>query len=125
MAYVNMNNPAAYLAALFTVLIVAASAETVGGERLAADTAALVAEQPTSARTATAVLNSPAMLAMLRADRDKDGLLSREELDDYDLLLGRRFSEADVDRNGRLTLRELETLLLLAAPEAPSVGATR
>lgn len=56
-------------------------------------------------------LDSKAMKAMLRADRDKDGLLSIEELDQYDLTLSPRFKEVDSDRDGRLTLYEFELLL--------------
>ena len=56
-------------------------------------------------------LDSEAMNAMLRADRDKDGTLSREELEHYDLGLARRFKEADVDRDGKLTLYEFEKIL--------------
>jgi hypothetical protein len=67
-------------------------------------------------------LNSPAMQAMLRADRDKDGTLSREELEEYDLTLGRRFADADWDQNGRLSLYEFESLLM---PPSASLGATR
>ena len=52
-----------------------------------------------------------AMNAMLRADRDKDGVLSREELDQYDLSLSRRFREVDADRDGKLTLYEFEKLV--------------
>jgi EF hand domain-containing protein len=53
---------------------------------------------------------SHAMGAMLRADRDKDGVLSRAELEQYDLGLARRFKEADVDRDGRLNFSEFERL---------------
>ena len=56
-------------------------------------------------------LDSHAMNAMLRADRDKDGLLSREELEHYDMSLVRRFKEADTDRDGKLTLYEFEKIL--------------
>jgi hypothetical protein len=68
-------------------------------------------------------LNSRAMSAMLRADRDKDGMLSREELEEYDLTLARRFAEGDWNGNGRLTLYEFEWLL--GPAETPSIGATR
>jgi hypothetical protein len=68
-------------------------------------------------------LKSPAMSAMLRADRDKDGMLSREELEEYDITLGPRFAEVDWDLNGKLSLYELE--FLLGASSAPSIGATR
>src|SRR5918992_4859956 len=60
-------------------------------------------------------LDTRAMNAMLRADRDKDGTLSREELEQYDMSLARRFKEADGDRDGKLTLYEFEKLL--APPE--------
>ena len=56
-------------------------------------------------------LDSHAMNAMLRADRDKDGVLSREELEQYDMSLARRFKEADADRDGKLTLYEFEKIL--------------
>src|SRR5687768_17193091 len=56
-------------------------------------------------------LDSEAMNAMLRADRDKDGTVSREELEHYDLGLARRFKEVDADRDGKLTLYEFEKLL--------------
>lgn len=59
----------------------------------------------------TLVVESEAMSAMLRADRDKDGLLTREELEQYDLTLARRFKEGDADHDGKLTLSELEKLL--------------
>jgi hypothetical protein len=84
---------------------------------------AFAAEGAGASRGTEYVLSSPAMNVMLRADRDKDGVLSREELDDYDLTMGRRFSEVDWDQNGRLTLYELE--FLLSPPAAPSIGATR
>jgi hypothetical protein len=56
-----------------------------------------------------------AMNIMLRADRDKDGVLSLEELEQYDLTIAHRFREADRDRDGKLTYDELERLL--SAPE--------
>jgi hypothetical protein len=84
--------------------------------------AAPAAERVAPADWPRSALNSPAMNVMLRADRDKDGMLSREELEEYDITLGPRFVEADWDQNGKLTLHELESLLL---PHSPSVGATR
>jgi hypothetical protein len=56
-------------------------------------------------------LDTDVMNAMLRADRDKDGTLSREELDQYDMALAKRFKDVDADRDGRLTLYEFEKLL--------------
>lgn len=70
----------------------------------------------TTAQRPPVPLDSEAMNAMLRADRDKDGVLSREELEHYDMGLSRRFREVDADRDGRLTLYEFEKLL--AAPDA-------
>jgi Ca2+-binding EF-hand superfamily protein len=67
----------------------------------------------------TIALDSQAMQAMLRADRDKDGVLSRDEVDHYDMSLGRRFKEADTDRDGKLTFYEFEKLL---APRETSAG---
>jgi hypothetical protein len=61
-------------------------------------------------------LDTHAMNAILRADRDKDGTLSREELEQYDMGLAKRFREVDADHDDRLTLYEFEKLL--AAPEA-------
>ena len=57
------------------------------------------------------LIDTKAMNAMLRADRDKDGTLSREELEHYDMTLGPRFRNVDGDGDGRLTLYEFETLL--------------
>ena len=57
-----------------------------------------------------APLDTQAMNAMLRADRDKDGVLSREELEHYDMGLARRFKDADGDGDGRLTFHEFEKL---------------
>lgn len=75
----------------------------------------LAADKPPVGTTATrpvVPLDSAAMHAMLRADRDKDGVLSREELEQYDMGLARRFKDADADRDGKLTLYEFEKLLL-------------
>jgi hypothetical protein len=58
-----------------------------------------------------APLDTRAMNAMLRADRDKDGVLSREELEQYDIGLARRFQDVDADRDGKLTFTEFEHLL--------------
>jgi hypothetical protein len=65
-------------------------------------------------------LDTKAMNAMLRADRNKDGTLSREELEHYDMTLGGRFRDVDGDRDGKLTLYEFEMLL-----EAPQESASR
>lgn len=65
-------------------------------------------------------LDTKAMKAMLRADVDKDGTLSRAELERYDMTLGGRFKEVDGDRDGKLTLYEFEKLL-----EEPQASASR
>jgi len=65
-------------------------------------------------------LDSKAMKAMLRADVDKDGTLSRMELERYDMTLGGRFRDVDGDRDGKLTLYEFEKLL-----EDPQASASR
>jgi hypothetical protein len=57
------------------------------------------------------LIDSEAMNRMLRADRDKNGTLSREELEQYDAALSKRFREVDVDRDGKLTLYEFEKLI--------------
>jgi hypothetical protein len=100
----NTLRPAA-LAFVVAVSLVALSAR--GADRPAA------AERnhgSTPSSTLT-LLDSEAMNHMLRADLDKDGTLSREELERYDLGLARRFREADLDRDGKLTLYEFEKLL--------------
>ena len=56
-------------------------------------------------------LDTEAMNVMLRADRDKDGTLSRDELEQYDLALARRFGDADADHDGKLSFYEFEKLL--------------
>ena len=65
-------------------------------------------------------LATHALNAMLRADSDKDGTLSPEELEHYDLTLSPRFREVDRDRDGRLTFYEFEKLL-----PSPSASASR
>jgi hypothetical protein len=103
--------------------VVCMAAVIVVASAVAAAEPPLAAERAVPSRETESTLNSRAMSAMLRADRDKDGVLSREELDEYDLTLGRRFAEADWNGNGRLTLYEFEWLL--GPPEAQSIGATR
>src|SRR5688572_19885114 len=53
---------------------------------------AVAADKPvgTTMPRAPVALDSRAMNAMLRADTDKDGYLSREELERYDMTLARR-----------------------------------
>ena len=93
--------------AVVIVIAAAMAISAVAAERgIAADKAV-----GTTAVRPPVPLDSEAMNAMLRADKDKDGTLSREELDQYDLSLARRFKEADADRDGKLTLYEFERIL--------------
>ncbi len=48
----------------------------------------------------------------LRIDLNADGRISRAELREEDPRLLSRFDQADIDRDGKLSLRELEVLLL-------------
>lgn len=94
-----------------TVLVVAAFASVIGvvasgaAERVPGKAVGSTSLKP------PAPLDTEAMNAMLRADRDKDGTLSREELEQYDLALGRRFGDADADRDGKLSFYEFEKLV--------------
>ena len=76
-------------------------------------TSAVAADRPVGSTSLRppAPLDSHTMGSMLRADRDKDGVVSREELEHYDVGLARRFKEVDADKDGRLTLYEFEKLL--------------
>ena len=78
---------------------------------VAAERAAQDRNRGSTASSTLTFLDSVAMHHMLRADRDKDGTLSREELERYDIGLARQFRQADVDRDGRLTLYEFEKLV--------------
>jgi len=51
-----------------------------------------------------------AMNQMVRADVNKDGVVTRDELERIDPDLARRFDAADADHDGKLTLHEFETL---------------
>jgi hypothetical protein len=48
----------------------------------------------------------------MKLDRNGDGVISMEELRAEDPALLSRFRHADLDRDGRLSLRELELLLI-------------
>lgn len=93
-------------------LSVAAVGMVLAFSALAGDRSA-IAERNTGSTTLRppVPLDTKAMKAMLRADRNKDGTLSREELEHYDVTLGARFREVDSDRDGKLTLYEFEKLL--------------
>lgn len=81
------------------------------GIALTAGAAAADKPHGTTATRPPAPLDTRAMNAMLRADTDKDGVLSRDELERYDLSLARRFKDADADADGKLTFYEFEKLL--------------
>jgi EF hand domain-containing protein len=93
-----------------TVLIAIALASAIGVVASgAAERAPAKAVGSTSLKPPPAI-DTEAMNAMLRADRDKDGTLSHEELEQYDLTLARRFADADGDKDGKLTFYEFEKL---------------
>ncbi|MEO8008891.1 MAG: hypothetical protein ABI728_10300 [Betaproteobacteria bacterium] len=48
----------------------------------------------------------------LKIDLNADGRISKDELGEEDPRLLRKFDQADLDHDGRLSLRELEVLLL-------------
>jgi hypothetical protein len=50
---------------------------------------------------------------MMRADANKDGRVSRDELERLDGRMSRKFDAADTNRDGQLTLREFERLRVL------------
>ena len=90
----------ASIAIVLAAAVVAPAAEKSNADRAVGSTAT----RP------PAPLDTRAMNAMLRADRDKDGALSPVELEQYDVNLARRFKEADADRDSKLTLHEFEKL---------------
>ena len=59
-----------------------------------------------------------AMNEMVHADVNKDGLVTRDELERINPELARRFDAADADHDGKLTLSEYEAL------RATAVGGT-
>jgi hypothetical protein len=59
---------------------------------------------------------------MMRADVNKDGVVTKDEVDRMDRRLGRRFGAADADRDGKLTLREFEKLRELSKGATSGTG---
>lgn len=109
-----MSNPSRLKGRLAIALL---SAALLGAGAGGNDSAAGVGKSNgAAADNRASFFQSHALSAMLRADRDKDGLLSRAELEQYDLGLARRFKEADADRDGKLNFGEFEKLF--SAPES-------
>jgi hypothetical protein len=109
-----MSNPSRLKGRLAIALL---SAAMLGASAGGNDSAAGVGKsRGAAAENRASFAQSHAMGAMLRADRDKDGLLSRPELEQYDLGLARRFREADSDRDGKLNFSEFEKLF--STPES-------
>lgn len=90
------------------VLVFFLAALTVSGAG-AADSHAEAKQQRRSA-AARAARSDAAMEQMMRADVNKDGTVSRDEVERLDSRMSPQFKAADVDRDGRLTLREFERL---------------
>ena len=106
-----MNNPSRLKGKLAIALLSAALlGASAGGNN---STAGVGKSQSAAAENRASFVQSQAMSAMLRADRDKDGLLSRAELEQYDLGLARRFKDADSDRDGKLNFGEFDKLLAM------------
>ena len=93
------------IGAIAALLVMLAALPAAAAERFSGKGTGSISARP------SVPLDSDALNAMLRADVDKDGMLSREELDQYDIGLARRFREADTDRDGKLTFYEFEKLL--------------
>lgn len=93
-------------------LILAAVAIVLAVSASAADKSSVHKPIGSTAPKSAAPLDTRALNKMLRADRDKDGTLSREELEHYDMSLARRFKDVDADRDGKLTFNEFEKLLM-------------
>jgi hypothetical protein len=74
------------------------------------------------------IRSKAAVEQMMQADVNKDGTVTRDEVNRIDSQLGRGFGSADADRDGKLTVREFEKLQELkqgATGGAPPGGTAR
>lgn len=114
-----------YVPAMLTAFVAAAVAVAPVGAGGAAGAPAPAASMDAAARE---LRSKAAIEQMMQADVNKDGMVTREEVDRIDSRLGRGFSSADADRDGKLTVREFEKLQELrqgAAGGAPPGGTVR
>ena len=75
---------------------------------------------------ARAAESDAAMDQMMRADVNRDGTISRDEVERFDSRMEPRFKTADLDHDGKLNLREFERLRALSrgATSARPLGGT-
>lgn len=65
-----------------------------------------------------------AMDLMVRADTNKDGAVTKDEVQKLNPRLATHFEQADANRDGRLNLKEFEKLLTYQDQDAKRVGST-
>ncbi len=80
-------------------------------------------QQGTGSSAPRSVQSDATVEQMMRADVNKDGVVTKDEVDRMDRRLGRRFGAADADRDGKLTLREFEKLRELSKGATSGTGA--
>jgi hypothetical protein len=95
------------------------------GAALATTHAGTSNASPTSNRPAVSRSgpDSPAVEQMMRADVNRDGMVTRDELERLDSRLVPLFEAADADGDGKLTLREFERLRELSRGATPGAAA--
>ena len=98
--------------AVLLLLVAAAAAPAIAGSPHSGAEARPEAGDAAAARAARA---DAAVEQMLRADVNKDGAVSREELNRLDPRMSPNFDAADRNRDGQLTLREFEKLRALSS----------
>lgn len=110
---------------LAAIVAAAVASAPVGAARAAG---APAASSPTSAAAAREIRSKAAVEQMMQADVNKDGTVTRDEVERIDSRLGRGFGSADADRDGKLSVREFEKLQQLkqgATGGAPPGGTAR
>jgi hypothetical protein len=97
-------------AAVLLLIFTAASSPVVAGD---AHTRAKARLEGTDTEATRAARADAAVEQMMRADVNKNGTLSRDEVYRLDRRMSQKFDAADGNRDGRLTLREFEKLRAL------------
>jgi multidrug resistance efflux pump len=97
---------------VFLLLLAALSSPAIAGST---HSGAKARQEGTNAAAARAARADAAVDQMMRADLNKDGTVSREELDRLDPRMSRNFNAADRNRDGQLTLPEFEKLRALSS----------